>query len=164
MKLTQASPTASTGTITVFYKSTGPTSSFDNATFLSKDAVTFVQDAGDGLHTQLNALDSGFVFDVNADYSNPANKPVRWLAEGRDPSATIDASTATGNDGDNEITGAHFSDGDPSLDGILGAKIPDLGDPQWRWFYTQQHGDNNTWEVLPASRQGDDGQGDQNGN
>ena len=104
MKLTQASPTASTGTITVFYKSTGPTSSLDNATFLSKDAVTFVQDAGDGLHTQLNALDSGFVFDVNADYSNPANKPVRWLAEGRDPSATIDASTATGNDGDNEIT------------------------------------------------------------
>jgi hypothetical protein len=20
----------------------------------------------------------------------------------------------------------------------------------WRWFYTQQHGDNPTWEVLPA--------------
>ena len=164
MKLTQASPTASTGTITVFYKSTGPTSCFDNVTFLSKDAVTFVQDAGDGLHTQLNALDSGFVFDVNADYSDPANKPVRWLAEGRDPSATIDASTATGNDGDNEITGAHFSDGDPSVDGILGAKTPSLGDPQWRWFYTQQHGDNNTWEVLPASREGDDGEGDQNDN
>jgi hypothetical protein len=161
MKLTQSTPTASAGTLTMFYKSDGPTSSFDNVAFLSRDAVTFVQDAGDGLHTQLNALDSAFVFDVNADYSNPSNKPVRWLAEGRDPSATIDASTATGNDGDNEITGATVSDGDPTPDGILGAKIPDLGDADWRWFWTQQHGDNNTWEVLPASRQGDDGEGDQ---
>ena len=24
-----------------------------------------------------------------------------------------------------------------------------LGDSQWRWFYTQKHGDNTTWEVLP---------------
>ena len=53
------------------------------------------------------------------------------------------------NEGDNEITGAVVSDGDPSIGGILGADVPDLGDSEWRWFYTQQHGDNTTWEVLP---------------
>jgi hypothetical protein len=42
----------------------------------------------------------------------------------------------------------HVSDGDPSVRGILGAKIPDLADPSWRWFYTQQRRDNPTYEVL----------------
>ena len=31
---------------------------------------------------------------------------------------------------------------------ILGAKIPNLGHKSWRWFYTQQHGDNPTYEVI----------------
>ena len=86
--------------------------------------------------------------DVN--YSDAANQPVRWLAEGRDPSATIDSSFGGfgKNEGDNEITGAHVSDGDPGVHGILGAKTPDLQDRDWRWFYTQQHGDNPTYEVL----------------
>jgi hypothetical protein len=35
--------------------------------------------------------------------------------------------------------------------GILGAKVPDLTDSDWRWFYTQQHGDNPTYEVVFAS-------------
>jgi hypothetical protein len=119
--------------------------------------VTFVEDAGDGLHTQRNALDSGFVFDARLDYSNPANQPVRWLAEARDPSATIDsANSGFGkNDGDNEITGAHVSDGDPGPSGVLGARSPDLGNGRWRWFYTQQHGDNPTYEVV-VSRHSDD--------
>ena len=33
-----------------------------------EEPVTFVQDAGDTLHTQANALDSGWVFDVTKDY------------------------------------------------------------------------------------------------
>ncbi len=117
-------------------------------TFLSKNLVTFVQDAGDTLHTQANALDSGWVFDVTRDYGQAGTEPVRWLAEGRDPSATIDSATPTGNDGDNEITGVHVSDGDPTAGGILGAKTPELKNPKWRWFYTQQHGDNTTYEVT----------------
>jgi hypothetical protein len=146
-KLAQNDPSADTGTLSLFYKANEATAGFDNVTFLSKDLVTFVQDAGDTLHTQANALDSGWVFDVTQDYSNPDVQPIRWLAEGRDPSATIDSSAATGNDGDNEITGVHVSDGDPSVNGILGAKIPELNNPNWRWFYTQQHGDNITYEV-----------------
>jgi hypothetical protein len=157
MKLTQSSPDASTGKLTMFYRANQTTSSFDNVAFLSRDDISFVQDAGDALHSQANALDSAFVLDTTVNYANPGNKPVRWLAEGRDPSATIDSATATGNDGDNEITGLHVSDGDPSVGGILGAKSPQLfdGSSKWRWFYTQQHGDNFTWEVLPSSR-GDD--------
>jgi hypothetical protein len=151
-KLTQRDPSADTGTLTLFYKSDGPHSSFDNVTFLSRNQAAFVQDAGDTLHTQLNALDSGYALNVRTDYSNPANKPVRWLAEGRDASATIDsANNGFGkNDGDNEITGVHVSDGDTGTRGILGAKVPNLDDPHWRWFYTQQHGDNPTYEVVPA--------------
>jgi hypothetical protein len=34
--------------------------------------------------------------------------------------------------------------------GILGARSPKLFRDGWRWFYTQQHGDNPTYEVIPA--------------
>ena len=81
-----------------------------------------------------------------------SNQPLRWLAEGRDPSATIDSSFSfSKNEGDNEITGTTVSDGDPSSNGLLGARILSLFDDGWRWFYTQQHGDNTTWEVVPSS-------------
>jgi len=92
---------------------------------------------------------------VTADYSDAASKPLRWLAEGRDASATIDSANGGfgKNDGDNELTGAHVSDGDPSVEGILGAKLPQLFEnPKWRWFYTQQHGDNTTYEVVASGR------------
>jgi hypothetical protein len=148
-KLSQSNPGANTGTLTLFFKGDEAHAGFDNVAFLSHDLVTFVEDAGDTLHAQRNALDSGFVFDVRADYSDPANQPVRWLAEGRDPSATLDSANGGfgKNEGDNEITGAHVSNGDPGPGGILGAQNPHLGDGRWRWFYTQQHGDNPTYEV-----------------
>jgi hypothetical protein len=151
MKLTQASPTANTGRLTMFYKSDEAHSGLDNVAFLSKDVVSFVEDAGDGLHTQRNALDSAYAWNVKVDYSDPANQPVRWLAEGRDPSATLDSAGGGfgKNEGDNEITGLHVSDGDPNVRGLLGTNAPDLRDPHWRWFYTQQHGDNPTYEVIP---------------
>ncbi|MGN6257696.1 MAG: alkaline phosphatase PhoX [Solirubrobacterales bacterium] len=148
-ELSQSGPSADTGTLRLFYLGDEAHAGFDNVTFLSRNAVTFVEDAGDTLHEQRNALDSGWVWDVTKDYSDPANQPVRWLAEGRDPSATLDADNGGfgSNEGDNEITGAIVSDGDPSPQGILGAAVPELGTPKWRWFYTQQHGDNTTWEV-----------------
>ena len=46
---------------------------------------------------------------------------------------------------------SYVSDGDPSVHGILGAKVPRLFHDGWRWFYTQQHGDNVTYEVIPAN-------------
>jgi hypothetical protein len=103
---------------------------FDNVAFLAPNRIVFVEDAGDGLHSQLNALDSAYVFDLRIDYSNSANQPVKVLALGRDASATIDSAflgmPGYQNDGDNEITGFHLSDGDPTRAGLLGAKIPHL--------------------------------------
>ena len=52
------------------------------------------------------------------------------------------------NEGDNEITGIHMSNGDPSPAGILGATVPRQLTGGWRLFFTGQHGDNYTWEVL----------------
>ncbi len=149
-ELTQSNPSAATGKLRLFYNGDAQHAGFDNVTFLSRDAITFTEDSGDTLHTQRNALDSGWIWQVDRDYSQPQNLPLRWLAEGRDASATLDADNGGfgKNDGDNEITGAVVSDGDPSVEGILGARIPELGGPKWRWFYTQQHGDNVTWEVL----------------
>jgi hypothetical protein len=145
-------PKNNDGKLTLFYKGNIHVTGLDNVSFLSKNKITFVEDAGDTLHSQRNALDSGYVFDLKTDYSNVSNQPLRWLAEGRDPSATIDSSFSfSKNEGDNEITGTTVSDGDPSPDGPLGARIPKLFEDGWRWFYTQQHGDNTTWEVVPSS-------------
>ena len=151
-KVSQHHPADDRGTLTLFYLGDIDHTSFDNISFLTKDHVIAVEDRGDTLHTQHNALDSAWLFDVNLDYSNPANQPIRILAQGRDPSATIDSgllgSAGFTNDGDNEITGIHVSDGDPTPGGILGAKNPRPFDGRWRVFYTQQHGDNNTYEII----------------
>jgi hypothetical protein len=159
-KLTQKDPSADSGKLSLFFQSTSSAvAGLDNVAFLTKNLITFVEDAGDTLHGQRNALDSGWLFDVTKDYSKGA-QPVRWLAEGRDASATLDAANGGfgKNDGDNEITGTTVSDGDPGVSGILGAKSPHFGDGggKWRFFWTQQHGDNVTWEVVPASRHDDD--------
>jgi len=167
-RLVQHSANADEGQIAIFFQGNQGVAGLDNIQFLSEHQLLVVEDAGDTLHTQRNALDSGFVFDVTKDFSNPANQPVRWLAQGRDPSATIDSANGGfgKNEGDNEITGIHVSNGDPSRNGILGAQVPqpwqsssggddnEQGDDNggnggaWRVFYTQQHGDNPTYEVI----------------
>lgn len=136
---------------------------FDNCAFWDATHIVFVEDRGDTLHGQHNALDSAFLLDVNADYGNPAtHAPLRIMAEGRDTSATIDSAlggiggNGFQNEGDNEITGMHISNGDPSQQGILGARVPHPFTHGWRVFYTQQHGENNTWEITPVSNGGHD--------
>jgi hypothetical protein len=153
-KLTQSSPTASSGTLTLFFLGDVAHAGFDNVTFASKNQIVFVEDAGDTLHTQRNALDSAYALDVTLDYSNPANQPVRLIAQGRDPSATLDSGflgmPGFQNEGDNEITGIHMSNGDPNAAGLLGEAAPKPFKDGWRLFYTGQHGDNVTWEILPS--------------
>jgi len=162
-RLTQHGADADEGRISLFFQSKSATvAGLDNVTFLSDDRLLAVEDAGDGLHTQRNALDSGFLFDLNTDYAQGA-LPIRFLAEGRDPSATLDSANGGfgKNEGDNEITGIHVSDGDPSANGILGARVPRFGHDGWRMFWTQQHGDNVTWEVTrPKHGDNDDDRGD----
>lgn len=147
-KLSQKSPTSGTGTLSPVFVGDVEHTGLDNIQFASKDQLLVVEDAGDSLHTQRNALDSGYLLSLQNGRSNKAPSIVRWLAEGRDASATYDHYTSPGyNDGDNEITGIHVSNGDPSTAGILGAKLPKLTSSTWRAFWTQQHGDNVTWEL-----------------
>ena len=161
-KLHQNDPSASTGTLTLFYRGDVAHTGLDNIQFLTDDLVLACEDAGDGLHGQRNALDSCYMFDCDVNYGAAgAPAPVRILAEGRDPSATTDAGLSGKpgyqNDGDNEITGIHVSDGDPTTKGILGAKKPKPFRQGWRFFWSQQHGDNVLWEVVePRHNGGDD--------
>lgn len=167
-RLTQRGPGADTGEVTLVYKGDQAHTGFDNMNFFGADDLGVVEDAGDTLHAQRNALDSGFMFDVRRNYAN-GSQPLRFLAQGRDPSATIDSAVreirpavAFGNDGDNELTGLHTSDGDPSAAGVLGARVPvspfgaigplAFTGAGWRTFYTGQHGDNVTWELLSRGR------------
>ncbi|HEY0481221.1 MAG TPA: hypothetical protein VGD37_27085 [Kofleriaceae bacterium] len=153
LMLSQSSPDADRGTLRLIFRGDAAHSGLDNVAFWDADHVVFVEDCGDTLHGQRNALDSAWMFDLRADYSRPQNQPLRIIAEGRDPSATLDSALlgAAGfqNDGDNELTGLHVSDGDPTIRGILGAKLPQPFRRGWRVFFTQQHGENVTWEVLP---------------
>ncbi|HEX2657203.1 MAG TPA: phosphatase [Polyangia bacterium] len=150
LKLVQKSASASTGTLSLVYLGDVVHNGFDNCAFVSRNKIVFGEDAGDTMHGQRNGLDSAYLVDVTADYSKGAQPP-RLLAEGRDASATLDAgfSGLAGfqNDGDNELTGIHVSNGDPSPRGLLGASIPRPFRDGWRVFYTQQHGDNVIWEI-----------------
>ncbi|MBA3843985.1 MAG: hypothetical protein H0X39_15460 [Actinobacteria bacterium] len=156
-KLVQASPSADTGKLSVFYKGDVVHTGLDNIQFVSDDELLAVEDAGDTLHTQRKALDSGYEWNVVTDYSSA--QPIRFLAQGRDFAATLDSAFAGygKNEGDNELTGIHVSNGDAGRDGILGAKTPRFGDDRkWRMFYTQQHGENRTYEVTAASKSDSD--------
>ncbi|MEO8053104.1 MAG: phosphatase, partial [Acidobacteriota bacterium] len=149
------------GTLSLVYNGDAVHAGFDNCAFWDRDRIVFVEDAGDTLHTQRNGLDSAWLFDLNTNYSGGGHQPIRILAQGRDVSATIDSqlsgSAGFVNEGDNEITGWHHSNGDPTVRGLLGAKIPKPFKGGWRLFYTQQHGDNITFEVFGThADEGDD--------
>jgi len=151
-RLVQSSPSASTGTLSLAVKGDLAHTAFDNLAFWSSKQLAVVEDAGDTLHGQRNALDSAYLYDV----TQPAPAAVRFIAEGRDASATVDAALSANsapgfnNDGDNEVTGIHVSNGDPSAKGLLGAQEPELFEDGWRVFWTQQHGDNITYEIVSA--------------
>lgn len=159
--------TGNSGKLSLVYNGDAVHAGFDNCAFWDRDRIVFVEDAGDTLHNQRQGLDSAWLFDLNTNYSS-GNQPIRILAQGRDVSATLDSlfsgagfTGAFSNDGDNEITGWHISDGDPTVNGLLGAQIPRPFRSGWRMFYTQQHGDNITFEVL--SREDDDRDDDGHG-
>jgi hypothetical protein len=151
-KLSQAAVGADSGRLTLFFRGDADHTGLDNITFIDRDHVAAVEDRGDGLHSQRGVFDSGYVFDVPAHPGTVA--PVRFLAEGRDSAATLDnelsGTPGWKNDGDNEITGIHMSDGDPTAGGILGAKLPKPFQHGWRLFWTQQHGDNVTYEIKKS--------------
>jgi hypothetical protein len=151
MKLSQLSSSADRGKLTLLFRGDLEHTAFDNLAFWDANHLVAVEDRGDGLHAQANALDSGWLFDVRANFAGGA-LPARIIAAGRDGLSTIDAgfSGMAGfqNDGDNELTGIHVSDGDPTVAGLLGVRAPHPFQDGWRVFYTQQHGENGTYEIV----------------
>ena len=65
----------------------------------------------------------------------------RFLALGEDQVAGVPGEE------DNEPTGLHMSEGDHTISGLIGTKVfkTDLA----RLFFTQQHGENNLFEIFP---------------
>ena len=122
-------------------------SSFDNLAFADATTLLVAEDRGDTLHRQLNALDSVWAYDVR----RPGDAPSRFIALGRDPDSALNAACVDAgvpgfpNDGDNEPTGLHVSEGDDSVQGMQG-KPPNP--EKARWFVTQQHGLDVVYEIA----------------
>ncbi len=132
---------AATGTVKTIVLGDETHNSFDNITFL--DAKTFLttEDRGDTLHDQENALDSIWSYDLTKSYASIEANAKRLVALGRDPEAS-----APGQE-DNEPTGVYVSDGGTTKGDLLGAQDPGT-QPGARIFFTEQHGANNTYEVV----------------
>ena len=137
------------GRLSIIVLGTAEQSSFDNLTFIDSKTILAAEDRGDTLHKQLNALDSIWAYDVRGDVPNAR----RFLALGRDTDSEfdatlLDASTAGfQNEGDNEPTGLIASDGGSRIENLLGKPLNPV---QARWFFTQQHGKNTIYEIVPA--------------
>lgn len=136
-----------TGTIAIVVLGDATHAAFDNLAFADERTLLAAEDRGDGLHEQLNRLDSIWAFDVRGEHRNAR----RLVALGRDADAT--AVVLAGGEGDNEPTGLHVSDGASSVAGLLGRSIEP---PRTRWFLTQQHGLNQVWEFRFAERHRDE--------
>lgn len=152
-KIAQSKKNPDKATVALVYRGDATRSGFDNLSFLNDTQLLVVEDAGDKLHMQRNAFDSGYIVDVTADYSKSSTPdPIRFLSQGRDDMATIDEALVSAdgfqNDGDNEITGIHVSNGDPTVEGLIGTAVPTPFENGWRVFYTRQHGRNITFEIV----------------
>lgn len=158
-RVSQDAPSDDKGSIGIVFRGDVTKTGLDNLSFLTDTQLLVVEDAGDKLHGQRNALDSGYIVDVTADYAKASTPdPVRFLTQIRDDMATIDAALGAKasengfqNDGDNEITGIHVSNGDPSVEGLIGTAVPTPFENGWRVFYTRQHGRNVTFEIVQAA-------------
>ena len=112
--------------------------SFDNVTFVDdQDTILVTEDRGDTLHDQLNKLDSIWAYKLNREHPE-RSFAARFVALGLDRLAT---------DEDNEPTGLHVSEGDATIDGLIGTR--EFRTDRARLFLTQQHGENNLFEVSP---------------
>ena len=105
-----------------------------------KDTILVTEDRGDTLHDQLNKLDSIWAYKLNQQHPE-RSIATRFVALGQDTIAGV-----VGEE-DNEPTGLHMSEGDSSINGLIGTKVFKKG--RARLFFTQQHGENNLFEVSP---------------
>jgi hypothetical protein len=138
-----------TGNISLVVLGDADHAAFDNITFVDdRDTVLVAEDRGDSLHDQLNRLDSVWAYKLNRQH--PERSIVaRFIALGLDNLAGVPGEE------DNEPTGVHMSEGDSTINGLIGTR--EFKKDRARLFFTQQHGENNLFEVFPR----DDEHGDE---
>jgi len=151
------SPSGNDGFISIAVLGDADHASFDNLAFADHDTLLAAEDRGDTLHTQLNKLDSVWAFRVGNDDDDNEFRDARFIALGRDTASEQDSALlgkpGFQNDGDNEPTGVHVSNGDTSAKGLLGTS---RNMERARWFVTQQHGLNQVWEIVRTEREDGD--------
>ena len=125
-------PDRNGGTISIFVLGTADQSSFDNLSWSDSHTLIAAEDRGDGLHSQLNRLDSIWAYTTDA--SEP---PLRLVALGRDRISETR--------GDNEPTGLHVSNGSTATDRQPGT-LRNLRHA--KGFFTQQHGENTVYQIV----------------
>jgi len=130
-----------TGSISLVVLGDADHASFDNITFVDdKDTVLLAEDRGDTLHDQLNKLGSIWAYKLNKQHPQQ-NIVSRFVALGLDRLAGVPGEE------DNEPTGLHMSEGNNSINGLIGTNT--FKTDRARLFFTQQHGENNLFEVFP---------------
>src|SRR6266567_4765549 len=130
-----------TGHISLVILGDADHAAFDNITFVDdKDTVLLTEDRGDTLHDKLNKLDSIWAYKLNKQHPE-RNIVTRFVALGLDEVAGVPGEE------DNEPTGLHMSEGDSSINGLIGTKT--FKTDRAGLFFTQQHGENNLYEVFP---------------
>ena len=130
-----------TGSISLVILGDADHAAFDNVTFVDdRDTVLLAEDRGDGLHDQLNAVDSIWAYKLNREHPE-RNVVARFVALGQDRLAGV------AGEEDNEPTGLHMSEGDSTIGGLIGTR--EFRTNRARLFFTQQHGENNLFEVFP---------------
>jgi len=138
-------PSRNGGSLSLVVLGDADHAAFDNLTFASRDVLLATEDRGDSLHTQLNKLDSIWAFNVG-----PHVSAQRLVALGRDKASEIDVgllgTPGYQNEGDNEPTGLHVSDGSAKANGLVGQREPS---DDSLIFFTQQHGENNVYLMIP---------------
>jgi hypothetical protein len=125
------------GTISLVVLGDADHASFDNVTFADdRDTILVTEDRGDTLHEQLDKLDSVWAYKLNSQHPE-RTIAARFIALGLDRMAT---------DENNEPTGLHMSEGDSSINGLIGTR--EFRRDRARLFFTEQHGENNLFEVF----------------
>jgi len=125
------------GKISIFVLGDQQHNSFDNLAFANERQLLAAEDRGDGLHDQLQTLDSIWAYDIKS------GRAVRFVALGRDAVSAVSGAE------DNEPTGVFVSNGSPRKDELLGTEAS-LDDA--RGFFTQQHGNNTVFEFRKTDR------------
>ncbi|HWH92835.1 MAG TPA: hypothetical protein VNT03_03155 [Baekduia sp.] len=151
LRLDMDSAGADTGTVKTIVLGDQAHAAFDNIVFLDKDTFLTTEDRGDTLHNQAGILDSIWSYDLTKPKAAANGTAKRLVALGRDPESLNNQHE------NNEPTGVFVSDGSTTQAGLLGTQDPAELDGV-RIFFTQQHGENTTFEVTgPKKDKGEPG-------